>query len=223
MTEEKQASCDKQIRRHEGFRIGRIHGKLLSERGDDEAALRNAIFLQGNLQIEVSRERSIAIHLIGYEIPLEKRHRGKSIDLLGYDEQHNPVIVELKQGSSTESLEKVVKQINGYEELFLGIRSKIENELRSAYLWKDFMFGSTVKKVILASREFYAKDNIFPKDLDAHGILCCSFARVRSGAIARRIAMSPNPLILSIEKRKGYNCDKVLNVAWQIPMQSPIS
>ena len=50
-----------------------------------------------------------AAQAISYEIPLG--HRGDRLDLLGYDEDHNPYLIELKKDSTNEDLSQIMKKM----------------------------------------------------------------------------------------------------------------
>jgi len=49
--------------------------------------------LIGYLYLNISSNKGINIRIIGYEIPIEKR--GKRIDLICYDKNMNPWIIEI--------------------------------------------------------------------------------------------------------------------------------
>ena len=109
--------------RTKDFRIGCFHGKPDPEDGSIEARLRNELFLIGMLRMQITRAESRSIRLVAYELPLQTgRPRGQCIDLLGYDENKVPWIIELKKSTSRERLGEVVKQIRRYDGLLSGVR-----------------------------------------------------------------------------------------------------
>ena len=106
--------------RTEDFKIGYVHGKVFAQKGDSEAQLRNELFLIGMLKVEITRKESIDIRLVAYEMPLQTgQSRGQCIDLLGYDQNKKPWIIEVKKKSSGEKIDRIIKQINVYEKIFL--------------------------------------------------------------------------------------------------------
>lgn len=166
--------------RTEDFKIGCFHGKLVPEDRSIEATLRNELFLIGMLKMEITRAESKDIRLVAYEMPLEtEQSRGRCIDLLGYDQNKKPWIIELKKKSSPDSIDKIIKQINDYENMFQEIREYVEDEIRKRNHWNEFKFSEGTGKIILAGREFF-KDK--SKSLDSYkslGIYCCSFSRIQ--------------------------------------------
>jgi len=169
--------------RTKNFKIGCFHGKLNPESQRCEATLRNHIFLIGSLKINETQTRSTRIRLIAYEFPLEHDNpRGRCIDLLGYDEEMHPWIVELKKTASNDPIKKVIDQVNGYGEMFLKVMPHVEEEVRRVFLWNDFHFVGEPKKMILSGRDFYMHGN-HHGDIPSHhvsGIYCCSFANIDS-------------------------------------------
>jgi hypothetical protein len=167
--------------RTEGFRIGCVHGKLVPDEKSVEAHLRNGLFLIGMLEAQLTRSKFEKIRLVAYEIPLMgKQARGECIDLLGYDSNKVPWIIELKKSDSNEKLPKVADQVLRYKKRFEKVREGVEKEIRDKYFWPEFGFSEGTKTMILAPRSFY-KDQP-PKTCEkikAERIYCCSLAGIR--------------------------------------------
>ncbi len=145
--------------RTEDFKIGTFHGKLNPENSCSEAKLRNDLYLIGSLILKINENDIKTIRLIGYEIPLKSgASRVNCIDLLGYDQNHTPYIIELKKSSSNESLLEIIDQINEYEILFKDVKSYIEKEFKTKYHWKNFSFSSDLIKIILVHRDFFGEE-----------------------------------------------------------------
>jgi hypothetical protein len=165
--------------RKSNFKIGCFHGKI-NPVSDSEARIRNDIYLTGMVEIEISRKEAIPIRIIGYEIPLEeKASRNQCIDLLGYDHNFKPYIIELKKPKSTEKIDEVTTQIHRYENLFEKTRDNIERETRKKFLWKEFRFSPGLGKIILSSRDFFNRITSVPSFKDS-GVFLCSFSRLQS-------------------------------------------
>jgi len=177
---------EKIMLRQSEFKLARVHGKICTEKPSGEAELRNQIFLIGNLKIEYANNEFIPIRLMGYEIPLEESDlqnpqgpRVECIDLLGYDNECNPVIIELKAENTKEQLDEVIKQIKRYEEKFNLIKENIQNEFRKETFWSDFKFGSKTYKIILSGRNFF-NDQKLPDKYETSGIMCCYFGGIQN-------------------------------------------
>jgi hypothetical protein len=157
------------------FKIGCFHGKINPEDGSIEAKLRNELYLIGMLKIAVTRSESIDIRLVAYELPLQTgKLRGRCIDLLGYDQNKVPWIIELKKADSNEKLNQVIEQVLEYADLFRGVRNSIEHEIQKKYHWNEYRFSENTQKMILAHRSFF--QNTWPKNHETLGIYCCSFS-----------------------------------------------
>ena len=161
--------------RKENFKICTFHGTMDPEKGSKEAKLRNALYLIGNLNLLISRTESVNIRIIGYEIPIE--NRGKRIDLIGYDKDRNPWIIELKAHDSKERIDEIIQQINGYEIIFKTQIDAIEKEFTDK-CFLNISLTRKIKKMILAPREFYENQEkkTYPK-MDE--IVVCSIARIK--------------------------------------------
>lgn len=165
--------------RRKDFKIGCFHGKLIPESGSIEAALRNELFLIGMLKIEITRTESKNIRLVAYEMPLQiGKARGQCIDLLGYDQNKVPWIIELKKSESSEDLSQAIQQICRYEVLFQKVRNNIEHEIQRKYHWNEFRFSDDTQKMILAHRRFF--QNVSLESYKSLGIYCCSFSDIRA-------------------------------------------
>ena len=177
--------------RTKDFKIGCFHGKLVPESGDGEATLRNELFLIGMLRMEITRAESKDIRLVAYEMPLETgKSRGRCIDLLGYDQNKKPWIIELKVKRSTESIDKIIRQINDYEAMFQEIRDNVEEEIRKRNHWKEFKFSEGTGKIILAGREFFK--GISLDSCKSLGIYCCSFSRIQDEVKEEKVVLLEN-------------------------------
>ncbi len=80
---------------------------------------------------------------------------------MGYNENKDLYLIELKKKDSTEKLSKINKQINSYAEIVGKIQVFIEKEFLETFFYK-VKFNS-IKKIVLAPREFYDR-NIGAKD-----------------------------------------------------------
>jgi len=165
--------------RKKDFKIGCFHGKLIPEYGSIEATLRNELFLIGMLKIEITRTESKNIRLVAYEMPLQTgKARGQCIDLLGYDQNKVPWIIELKKSESNEDLSQIIQQICRYEVLFQEVRNNIEQEIQEKYHWGEFSFSEDTQKMILAHRRFF--QDVSPENYKSLGIYYCSFSDIRA-------------------------------------------
>ncbi len=165
--------------REKDFKIGCFHGKLIPEAGSIEASTRNQLFLIGMLKVEITRVESIDIRLVAYEMPLQtEKSRGRCIDLLGYDQNKKPWLIELKKKSSTENIEQIITQINDYEGIFQEIRGYVEDEVRAKFHWDEFNFSEGVGKIILAGRGFF--QGLKLESYASLGIYCCSYSRIQN-------------------------------------------
>ena len=183
--------------RTEDFKIGCFHGKLVPEDSSIEATLRNELFLIGMLKMEITRAESKDIRLVAYEMPLETgQSRGRCIDLLGYDRNKKPWIIELKKKRSSDSIDQIIKQINDYEDMFQEIRDYVEDEIRKRNHWNEFKFSEGTGKIILAGREFFK--NIRLGSCKSLGIYCCSFSRIQDEMKEEKVALLEN------NKGKGF-------------------
>jgi hypothetical protein len=143
--------------RKKDFKLGCFHGKAVAENNQSEAQIQRTLFLNKGLRIVRSKTNVSEIHLFGYETPLEQGNtRGKCIDLLGYDKDHNLYLIELKKGQSSEKMPKIIEQINAYAVSAKEILSCIEDEFKKAF-YLPIKFRS-IKKVVLAPKEFYTTE-----------------------------------------------------------------
>ncbi|MBN2437345.1 MAG: hypothetical protein JXL20_01965 [Deltaproteobacteria bacterium] len=174
--------------RQAGFRIGTVHGRLSAQKQDSEAQLRNELYLIGMLKIEMTQQTSTDIRLVAYEMPLEAgQPRGSCIDLFGYDQDHNPWLIELKASDSNENMADIVEQINRYARSFESIKAAVQAEVCARYHWNGFHFGKETHHMILAGREFWVRRSgtiQWPEK-----IYCCSFARIQSECNEERVVL----------------------------------
>ncbi|MFC2129986.1 hypothetical protein ACFLSQ_00980 [Bacteroidota bacterium] len=161
--------------RTKNFKLLTFHGKLKPEKSSKEANLRNALFLIGSFALHLPKEKIVNIRIIGYEVPLDGRQsRGKCMDLLGYDKDFNPYIIELKIEESKEDIDKIISQINNYAQLFDEIRDVISLEISKKLFWSEFKFKGETKKILLAPRNFY-KNHTIKND---KSIIYCSIGNI---------------------------------------------
>lgn len=140
--------------RKQGFRLGRIHGKLQAENDRSEAQIQRTLFLSQKLKVWRKRNDATVVRIFGYEVPLKTGcTRGECIDLIGYDKDYNLYLIELKKQESQERIADIIEQLNGYEDSVKQILPRIEEEFKCEYF---IPIGfKAVKKIILAPREFY--------------------------------------------------------------------
>ncbi len=160
--------------RTKNFKLGTFHGKLSPENNSREAKCRNALYLIGNLRVDLSTAEYIDIRILGYEIPLGER--GKRIDLLGYDKHHNPWIIELKTDKSSEKIDDVVNQVNDYADLFKPLIPYINKEVKDVFLL-DINLTNNIKKMVLIPREYYDGRNV--SHINQDDVFVCSISMVR--------------------------------------------
>ena len=166
--------------RKENFKLSCFHGKLNPDNLTSEAKLRNDLFLIGSLRLHITKNDVKYIRLIGYEIPLQTgASRVNCLDLLGYDQNHTPYIIELKKDSSRESINEIIEQVNGYEYLFNDVSHYIAKEFKSKFHWDKFSFNSVPIKIILAHRTYFYKNPIDKKSIDDRTYIC-SFSGLRN-------------------------------------------
>jgi len=160
--------------RTKNFKLGTFHGKLFPEKNIREAKLRNALYLIGNLRVELAREDCFDVRILGYEVPLGERD--KRIDLLGYDKYYNSWIIELKTDESTDTIDEVVNQVNDYANLFKPLIPFIKEEIKDVFLL-DINLTDNIKKMVLMPRDYYVGKNV--SHISKDNVLICSIARIR--------------------------------------------
>lgn len=164
--------------REKDYKIGRVHGRVTTKTKKGENEIRNQVFLIGQVMIEVERDVALPIRIIAYEFPLGGG-RDNCIDLLGYDEKHNPWIFELKKENTRDSIKKMIEQVNCYAEKFADIIPSVAKEISKVYFLNNFSLTKNIRKVILIPREYYNnRDLTLPNH--NQGIFFCSFARIKS-------------------------------------------
>lgn len=97
--------------RTKDFKLGCLHGKLDAENKQSEAHIQRTIFLSQRLKIWRKRTDTTIVRIFAYEVPIEDYKRSRRVDLMGYDEDHNLYIIELKKKDSKDYIEKVVEQM----------------------------------------------------------------------------------------------------------------
>lgn len=144
----------KKTLRKRDFKLGQIHGRLQVRNDKSEAQIQKTVFLSQKLRIWRKRNETTVVRIFGYEMPLEAGcTRGKCIDLIGYDEDYNLYLIELKKKKSSERIAAIIKQLDGYEKSVKKILPRIAEEFKREY-FIPICFKS-VRKIILAPREFY--------------------------------------------------------------------
>jgi hypothetical protein len=143
--------------RFKDYKLGCLHGKLHAEDEKSEAHIQRTVFLSQRIRVWRKRDLAPIIRIFAYEIPLENYRRGRCIDLMGYDEKHNLYIIELKKKESNEKVDKVIRQINNYADSVCEILPHIEKEFEAAFFFP--IKFSSIKKMIIAPREFYEGQN----------------------------------------------------------------
>ena len=161
--------------REKNFKIARFHGKLTPREGSKEAKLRNSLYLIGNLRIPLTQNEVIRIRLIGYEIPIGIR--GRRIDLIGYDTEKNPCIIELKAATSPEKISQIINQIEGYAQQLPLLLSSIENEFNTKF-FLNLNLTRNIRRIILAPREYFSKQERNDY-LNVKDIFVCSIGLIR--------------------------------------------
>ncbi|MFC2149241.1 hypothetical protein ACFLQ8_00900 [Candidatus Auribacterota bacterium] len=160
--------------RKKDFMIGKLHGKLQASDRSSEAHMQRLIFLSQKVRFIVKRDLYTDIRIFAYEMPLRSGvSRGESVDIVGYDKDHNLYLIELKKKGSTERIEKIIDQLNGYEKMVRKILPYIEKEFKAEYFVPIKFIR--IKKIILAPREFFLSRK---KELVESDIAYCYFRDV---------------------------------------------
>lgn len=130
------------------------HGKQLLPGDHREYKIQRDMYQVGSAVLKYGKgaEGERRVRFAGYEMPL--RMHKERMDLVAYDADFNVYIVEVKRSENTEPLDKVVKQVEGYSDLFEEIRPYFEREFRDAFFLPDVTLGKVVK-VICAPRQYY--------------------------------------------------------------------
>jgi len=155
------------ILREGNFKLGCIHGRITAQKKDSEADIQRNVFLSQKLKIVKSRNEEIIIRLFGYEVPLEKKTRGKCVDLIGYDKDHNLYLIELKKDDSKEQIDKVIRQLNGYADDVEKIIEHIQEDFE-----KEFFYPIKFKKIIkmiIAPKNFYTDKKLIDGSIKYYG------------------------------------------------------
>jgi len=158
--------------RRRGFRLGQLHGKLQAENRRSEAHIQRTVFLSQKVRVWLKRDKVIDIRIFGYEMPLEVgRSRGQCVDLIGYDKEDNLYLIELKKKESGEKIPDIIEQIDRYGKMVKKILPFIEKEFREEF-FLPIRFNKSIKKMILAPREFFASRK---KQLTDNSVYYCHF------------------------------------------------
>ena len=158
--------------RTKNFKLGQIHGKLRARKRKSEAHIQRTVFLIRKIKIWRKRNKTTTVRMFGYEVPLQSgKSRGSCVDLMGYDKDRNLYLIELKKKGSGEKIPKIIKQINDYENMVKRILPCIEREFKEEFLF-PIKFNKTIRKIILAPREFYSSRK---EDLKGESIDFCYF------------------------------------------------
>lgn len=186
--------------RQNNFRLLTIHGKLNPQKDESEARLRNDLYLVGSLTLDYGGKGKINIRLVGYEVPLTTgQSRGYCMDLLGYDKEFNPYIIELKTSITSDTIDKVIRQIDLYEKMLTPILPCIESELSGLLMIPSFKLSSVIHKIILIPREFYENKNM--KQYKGITTKLCSISRLRSADALLMKRTSKNDVVLRVHNK----------------------
>jgi hypothetical protein len=119
------------------FKLGSIHGKINPKEESSEAMTQRNVYLSQSIKIKRSNDdkKNSIIRLFAYEMPLGLG-RDNCVDLVGYDVKHNLYLIELKKGSSAETLPKVIDQVNGYANKVAKILKYIEEDFEKTFYLK---------------------------------------------------------------------------------------
>lgn len=163
------------------FKIGSWHGRILSSDDKREYAIQRELYLLGGIEIVQSRSNKIRIRLIGYEVPTRTKNMGRACDLLGYDEQHNLWIIEVKHAKNNEPLCKAVEQVAKYCNCYSKKLRDLEENYSSAFFLSIKFAG--VRAAVLAPNKFFDKDDRDFATSYTGDVLICRFGRVHNGDI----------------------------------------
>jgi hypothetical protein len=148
----------KDIDRNEKFKLGCWHGVFQAGKQSSEVYTQRILVKLQCLMIRENQDpvKNPIVRIIGYEIPLQSgKSRGRCVDLMGYDKDHNLWLIELKQKSNKEPLDKIIEQINDYEARVSRIKQNIEKEFGEKYYYP--LKFNKIKKLILAPEDFYKR------------------------------------------------------------------
>ena len=149
---------DRQLRKND-FKLGCIHGKVQPKDLQSEHAIQRKLFNSPGLEINRAKDEKERIRLFGYEVPLlAGTARGKCVDLLGYNDDNELYVIELKKKDSKEKLDKVNKQVSEYQLMIEKIVTYLEKEFKETFFF-DIKFQS-IKKLVLAPREYFKNQNL---------------------------------------------------------------
>jgi hypothetical protein len=186
--------------RRKGFRLGTWHGKAPTA-DDREYAIQRALYLYGGCLVPHRDSKShIRLRPIAYEMPLYSVSRGKSVDVVAYDQRLNIYLIEVKRARNEQSLADAIDQLNEYAEIFKKIKTDVEAEFN-----ERFHFGAVFNKIVklvVAPSDFYGdEDKMF---LDSFGgdVRVGYIGRIRSDEDAKRLLWTENPRPIRIHFRR---------------------
>jgi len=161
-----------------------FHGKQLLNGDKREHKIQRDIFLVGSMRLVFSKTKKTDVRIIAYEMPLGKKRRSESIDLVGYDSNLNLYLIEVKRGDNPDTLEEhVVRQVGSYAEMFDQVKSDFEQEFRERFFF-DARFRGIIK-MVCAPRYYYekngAKNQSFAKSYGGD-VLFGFFGGIKKGA-----------------------------------------
>jgi hypothetical protein len=147
----------RQLRKRD-FKLGCIHGKVHPKDGQSEHAIQRKLFVSPGIEINWTKSNKERIRLFGYEVPLlAGTARGNCVDLLGYNDDKDLYLIELKKKDSKEKLDKVNKQVSEYHLMIEKVVAYLEKEFQETFFF-DIKFQS-IKKLVLAPREYFKNQN----------------------------------------------------------------
>jgi len=183
--------------RRKGFRLGTWHGKIPTDL-KSEYAIQRALYLHGVCLVP-HRDPQTHIHLrpIGYEMPLYRASRDKSVDVVAYDRQHNIYLIEVKQAQNSQRLAEVIKQVNDYAGIFEQIKKYVQAEFNEQFhVSVEF---KRIVKLIVAPRKFYKKDENLKFLASFHGDVWVGFlGRIPAGAKTELLWKKSGPISIHL-------------------------
>jgi|GEM_PF-535511 len=149
-------STSKKELRENDYKLLRMHGKITPRYDHYEAKLRNDLFMVGSLHIVTGKGIFERIRLVGYELPLY-HNRDECIDLLGYDENHNLYVIELKINNKMPP-EEISDQLSRYTESIKDLTSLLAEEIKNELFLKEFSFSEKVFKLALVPSDYHGPE-----------------------------------------------------------------
>jgi hypothetical protein len=199
------------------FRLLEFHGTLCPQDPCGEDQINRQTYACGELQLRLPNGRMINVRLIGYETPLffqEGDHwNWNPADLLGYDQDWHPWIIELKRANTNDTLEEAKHQIVRYGTLFRPLANEMQTEVRNKLHWGEFCFSGDPCLMVLAPQGYFdqpqrqAELQNGIQSLDPGEILpikevwCCAFAGLQAGDEFRLAVIPARPIPLNLKGR----------------------